>query len=92
MRSYSSWDKGLYVVLRGNGLFVYKDQKHFKTEPERTYRAEGPAELKNATAAVPADYTKKKHVFRLKLVNGAEYLYEARDPVRHVFDSLTMIC
>jgi len=36
-------------------------------------------DLANGTAEVAADYTKKKHVFRLKLSLGGEYLFQARD-------------
>lgn len=79
--SHRSWEKGLYVVLRKSELVVFKDQKHYTTEPTKTYRAEAPADLKGAVAAVPSDYTKRKNVFRLKLANGAEYLFEAKSPV-----------
>lgn len=89
--SHRSWEKGLYVVLRKSELVVFKDQKHYTTEPTKTYRAEAPAELKAAVAAVPSDYTKRKNVFRLKLANGAEYLFEAKSPVRFhcIFDAIT---
>ncbi|KAI1288342.1 Spectrin beta chain [Halotydeus destructor] len=76
--SSRSWEK-VYLVLRGGQLFAYKDQKHFKDTPDRTHRAELPVELRGSAVAVPSDYTKKKNVFRLKLTNGGEYLFEARD-------------
>lgn len=81
--STRSWEKGLYAILRRNMIVVYKDQKHYKTDPEKSHRGEGGADLKGATVSVPSDYTKKKHVFRLKLTNGGEYLFEARDQVRY---------
>ena len=71
----------MFVVLRANQLLVFKDQRHYNHEPTRTYRNEGPADLNGASCSIPADYTKKKNVFRLKLANGAEYLFEAHDAV-----------
>ncbi|EEC14090.1 spectrin beta chain, putative [Ixodes scapularis] len=62
--SNRSWEK-VYVVIRGAVLAAYKDQKHYKQEPESHYRNEPPIDLRTATAEVAADYTKKKHVFRL---------------------------
>ncbi|XP_055939314.1 spectrin beta chain-like isoform X2 [Argiope bruennichi] len=76
--SSRSWDK-IYIVLQGSKLFAYKDQRHYKQEPENYYRNEVPIDLRGATAQVPSDYTKRKHVFRLKLSNGAEYLFQAKD-------------
>ncbi|GFT00678.1 spectrin beta chain [Nephila pilipes] len=76
--SSRSWDK-MYIVLQGSKLFAYKDQRHYKQEPENYYRNEVPIDLRGATAQVPLDYTKRKHVFRLKLSNGAEYLFQAKD-------------
>uniref|UniRef100_A0A4D5R949 Spectrin beta chain n=1 Tax=Scolopendra viridis TaxID=118503 RepID=A0A4D5R949_SCOVI len=73
-----SWDK-IYVVLRGNVLFFYKDQKHYKQEPETYHRNENPIDLTGGSAEVAANYTKKKHVFRLKVAGGAEYLFQAKD-------------
>ncbi|KAG0433099.1 hypothetical protein HPB47_020250 [Ixodes persulcatus] len=76
--SNRSWEK-VYVVIRGAVLAAYKDQKHYKQEPESHYRNEPPIDLRTATAEVAADYTKKKHVFRLKLSNGGEFLFQGRD-------------
>jgi len=76
--SNRSWDK-VYVVLRDNQLLFYKDQKNFKLQPEAFFRGESPADLRAATAQIASDYTKKKHVFRLKLTSGGEYLFQARD-------------
>lgn len=68
-------------MLRAAQLVVFKDQRHYSQEPGRSYRNEGPADLNGATCSIPTDYTKKKNVFRLKLANGAEYLFEAHDAV-----------
>uniref|UniRef100_A0A2I9LPS6 Spectrin beta chain n=1 Tax=Centruroides hentzi TaxID=88313 RepID=A0A2I9LPS6_9SCOR len=76
--SNRSWDK-IYVVLRGSLLYAYKDQKHFKQKPDSYYHGETPIDMKGSTADVATDYTKKKHVFRLKLSNGGEYLFQAKD-------------
>jgi spectrin beta len=79
--SHRSWEKGLFVVLKKSSVTVFKDQKHYIQEPGKTYRGEPPADLKGAVAAVPPDYTKRKNVFRLKLANGAEFLFEAKSVV-----------
>jgi len=76
--SNRSWDK-VYVVLRGNNLLFYKDQKNFKTQREAYFRGENPSDLQGSSAEVAADYTKKKHVFRLKLASGGEFLFQAKD-------------
>lgn len=68
-------------MLRGQHLCVYKDQKHFKQDADKYLRNERPIELSQAVAEVPTDYTKKKHVFRLKLPDGGEYLFEAPSAV-----------
>ncbi|KAK8763192.1 hypothetical protein V5799_034199 [Amblyomma americanum] len=76
--SNRSWEK-LYLVIRGTTLAAYKDQKHYRQEPESHYRNELPVDLRTATAERATDYTKKKHVFRLKLSNGGEFLFQAKD-------------
>ena len=60
-----SWEK-LCVVLKGSQIMFYKDQKTYRGKPEDTFRGELPVDLANAEATVATDYTKKKHVFRLK--------------------------
>ncbi|XP_013782687.1 spectrin beta chain-like isoform X2 [Limulus polyphemus] len=76
--SNRSWDK-LYLVLQGKTLLAYKDQKHFKMEPENYFHGDQPIDLTGGGAEIAGDYTKKKHVFRLKLPGGAEYLFQAKD-------------
>ncbi|KAL3213972.1 hypothetical protein MRX96_007370 [Rhipicephalus microplus] len=63
------------------GLLMRKHeiQKHYRQEPESHYRGEAPVDLRTATAERATDYTKKKHVFRLKLSNGGEFLFQAKD-------------
>lgn len=76
--SNRSWDK-IYVVLKGNQLLSYKDQKQSKQEPDTRLRHMGQIDLQGSSAEIASDYTKKKHVWRLKLVNGGEYLFQAKD-------------
>ena len=64
-----SWDR-ICVVLKGSQLFFYKDQKTYRSKPEETWRGESAVDLINGTAEIAADYTKKKHVFRLRYVEG----------------------
>lgn len=58
----------VYVVARAGRLTFYKDQKAVKAVPEATFRNEPPLLLENASADVATDYTKKKHVLRIKYV------------------------
>ena len=60
-----SWEK-LCVVLKGSQIVFYKDHKTYRSKPEDTFRGELPVDLSGAEATVATDYTKKKHVFRLK--------------------------
>jgi len=76
--SNRSWDK-VCVVLKGTKLLFYKDQKSYRSSPDNLYRGEPPMELQNGTAEIATDYTKKRHVFRLKLSNGGESLFQASD-------------
>jgi spectrin beta len=76
--SNRSWDK-VCVVLKGTTLGFFKDQKSYRSSPEGTYRGEVPVELLGGTAEIASDYTKKKHVFRLKLNNGGDYLFQASE-------------
>lgn len=72
--SNRSWDK-VYMVVRGQNLCVYKDQKSYKASPDQSYKGEAPLDLRGATITVASDYTKKKHVFRVKSVSNALRLY-----------------
>merc|ERR1711953_992364 len=76
--SNRSWDK-VCVVLKGTKLLFYKDQKSYRSSPDNLYRGEPPMELQNGTAEIATDYTKKRHVFRLKLSNDGESLFQASD-------------
>jgi len=76
--SIRSWDK-VYLVLRNGELAVYKDQKSARATPQVYYRNENPINIRSATSEKAADYTKKRHVFRLKMSNGGEFLFQAKD-------------
>ncbi|XP_043206093.1 spectrin beta chain-like isoform X2 [Amphibalanus amphitrite] len=76
--SNRSWEK-LFMVLQEGQLLAYKDQRVAKQSPDAMAHGEAPLELRDAKAVVATDYSKKKHVFRLKLPTGGEYLYQARD-------------
>ncbi|XP_065158343.1 spectrin beta chain isoform X2 [Atheta coriaria] len=76
--SNRSWDK-VYAVLKGTHLHFYKDSKTSKSSPDQTFKGEPPLSLRGAESSVASDYKKKKHVFRLKLVSGAEFLLQGHD-------------
>lgn len=60
-----SWDK-VFVVLRAGQLIFYKDQKTAKSTPEAFFKSEAPTDVRGGSSEVASDYTKKKHVFRVK--------------------------
>lgn len=70
--SNRSWHK-VYMVVRGQSLFVYTDQKSYKAAPDQPYKGESPLDLRGATITVASDYTKKKHVFRVKWASFLRY-------------------
>ncbi|KAK6634026.1 hypothetical protein RUM44_004633 [Polyplax serrata] len=76
--SNRSWDK-VYVVMKGPQLSFYKDMKSYKAAPDVYLKNEQRLDLKNGVIEVALDYTKKKHVFRLKTASGAELLFQAKD-------------
>jgi len=76
--SNRSWDK-VYCQLINKQLAAYKDQKHTKAETRSFFHNEQPIELEGASAAKASDYQKRPHVFRLKLANGGDYLYQCKD-------------
>merc|ERR1712112_119080 len=76
--THRSWDR-IYVVMKGGQIYFYKDHKTYKETPNVTFRGETPIDLLNGLAEVAHDYTEKKHVFRLILANGGDYLFQAAD-------------
>ena len=57
-------------------MVFYKNSAQHRAAPEATWRGEPALELANAEAAVASDYTKRQHVFRLKLDDGCDYLFQ----------------
>ncbi|CAH1264131.1 SPTBN1 [Branchiostoma lanceolatum] len=74
--SNRSWS-AVYTVLRESMLSFYKDQKAFSSQV--TFHGEEPVTVVGGTCEAATNYTKKKNVFRLKLANGGEYLFQAKD-------------
>lgn len=54
------------MVVRGQNLVAYKDHKSYKSAVDQTYKGEPSLDLRGASISVANDYTKKKHVFRVK--------------------------
>jgi spectrin beta len=73
-----SWDK-VYCVARNGKFIFFKDQKASRAVPEQTFKGEPSLDLSGASVDVASDYTKKKHVFRIKISNGGEFLLQAHD-------------
>ncbi|XP_055496760.1 spectrin beta chain, non-erythrocytic 1-like isoform X1 [Leucoraja erinacea] len=67
----------LYCALKNGEFCFYKDMKNCSAGV--TYHGDDPLNLKNAICEVAADYKKKKHVFKLRLNNGNEYLFHCKD-------------
>uniref|UniRef100_A0A452RGG3 Spectrin beta chain n=1 Tax=Ursus americanus TaxID=9643 RepID=A0A452RGG3_URSAM len=73
-----SW-QNVYCVLRRGSLGFYKDAKAASTGVP--YHGEVPVSLARAQGSVAFDYRKRKHVFKLGLQDGKEYLFQAKDEV-----------
>uniref|UniRef100_A0A3Q3AMB9 Spectrin beta chain n=1 Tax=Kryptolebias marmoratus TaxID=37003 RepID=A0A3Q3AMB9_KRYMA len=71
-----SWHN-VYCVLRKGNLGFYKDSK--SASSGATYHGEIPISLEDAACEIAHDYKKKKHVFKLRLRDGKEYLFQAKD-------------
>jgi spectrin beta len=86
-----SWHE-LFIVLRSEELTLsaYKDQRHAKERPLDRYHHEPQILLGGASASPATDYNKRPHVFRLKLANGGEYLFQARND-KEMHDWVRMI-
>ncbi|XP_072314307.1 spectrin beta chain, erythrocytic isoform X2 [Eucyclogobius newberryi] len=74
--SNRSWNN-LYCVLRPGQLTVYKDAKSFGQG--LTYHGEEPLTLSGAIWEILSNYKKKKHVAKLRLTDGTEYLFQCKD-------------
>lgn len=71
-----SWNN-VFCVLKENDLFFYKDLKSFSLN--ETLQGEETLFLGSASCEAVADYKKKKHVFRLRLSDGNEWLFQGKD-------------
>ncbi|XP_076971715.1 spectrin beta chain, non-erythrocytic 2 isoform X1 [Tamandua tetradactyla] len=71
-----SW-QNVYCILRRGSLGFYKDAK--AASAGVPYHGEVPVSLARAQGSVAFDYRKRKHVFKLGLQDGKEYLFQAKD-------------
>ncbi|GAB6026067.1 hypothetical protein CHUAL_012270 [Chamberlinius hualienensis] len=69
-----SW-KNYFTVLCGQLMCFFKDEYDFLENKA----ASPPFNVHQANCTVASDYTKKKHVLRLRLGDGAEYLFAAEN-------------
>ncbi|EMP27688.1 Spectrin beta chain, erythrocyte [Chelonia mydas] len=76
--SNRSWNT-LYCVLQSSELAFYKDAKSLALGVP--YHGEEPFRLRNALCPLATGYKKKKHVFKLRLGNGSEWLFHGKDEV-----------
>lgn len=67
-----SW-KQFHTVLCGQLLCFFKDENDFIQQKTAT----APVNILGAKCERAEDYTKKKYVFRVKLPDGSEFLFEA---------------
>uniref|UniRef100_A0A8C7XCV9 Spectrin beta chain n=1 Tax=Oryzias sinensis TaxID=183150 RepID=A0A8C7XCV9_9TELE len=74
--SSRSWNN-VYCVINQQEMGFYKDQR--SAGQGIPYHSEIPVSLKDAVCEVALDYKKKKHVFKLKISDGNEYLFQAKD-------------
>ncbi|KAM6956795.1 spectrin beta chain, non-erythrocytic 1-like isoform 2-T2 [Aplochiton taeniatus] len=74
--SSRSWHH-VYCVINQHEMGFYKDQK--SASQGIPYHSEIPVSLRDAVGEVALDYKKKKHVFKLKITDGNEYLFQAKD-------------
>uniref|UniRef100_A0A8C2CUZ7 Spectrin beta chain n=1 Tax=Cyprinus carpio TaxID=7962 RepID=A0A8C2CUZ7_CYPCA len=77
--SNRSWNN-IYCVLKPGQLSAYKDAKSFSHSV--TYHGEEPLNLTNASCEILTNYKKKKQVFKLRLEDGSEYLFQCKDEVQ----------
>jgi len=73
-----SWNR-VYVVVKDRHIFFYKDQKTYMDDNNVTFKDEAAVQLLVGKADIAHEYTKKKHVFRLRLADGGEYLFVPED-------------
>ncbi|XP_037620104.1 LOW QUALITY PROTEIN: spectrin beta chain, non-erythrocytic 1-like [Sebastes umbrosus] len=74
--SNRSWHN-VYCVINNQEVGFYKDSK--AAAQGVPYHSEVPVSLKDAACDVASDYKKKKHVFKLRVTDGNEFLFQAKD-------------
>ncbi|XP_054842535.1 spectrin beta chain, non-erythrocytic 1 isoform X1 [Eublepharis macularius] len=74
--SNRSWHN-VYCVINNQEMGFYKDAK--AASSGIPYHSEIPVSLKEAICEIAVEYKKKKHVFKLRLTDGNEYLFQAKD-------------
>jgi len=74
--SNRSWNE-VFCVLQDKQLHFYKDTK--SATNRQSFHGESAINIDDISCEVATDYKKKKHVFRLRLQNGTEYLLKAKD-------------
>ncbi|XP_068455690.1 spectrin beta chain, non-erythrocytic 1-like isoform X2 [Clinocottus analis] len=74
--SNRSWHN-VYCVLNHQEMCFYKDSKAAAQRVH--YHNQVPVDLKAAACNVATDYKKKKHVFKLRVPDGNEFLFQAKD-------------
>ncbi|NXI95732.1 SPTB2 protein, partial [Psophia crepitans] len=74
--SSRSWHN-VYCVINNQEMGFYKDSK--AAASGIPYHNEIPVSLKEAVCEIAVEYKKKKHVFKLRLTDGNEYLFQAKD-------------
>uniref|UniRef100_A0A2R5L4R0 Putative spectrin beta non-erythrocytic 2 n=1 Tax=Ornithodoros turicata TaxID=34597 RepID=A0A2R5L4R0_9ACAR len=81
-----SW-RPVWVVLRGEKVYILKDRKTID------FGEGSQLSLKTSMSDVARDYTKRKHVFRLRMESGTEYLFQAdnHSNMMHWVDALRQI-
>ncbi|KAL3311090.1 Spectrin beta chain, non-erythrocytic 1, partial [Cichlidogyrus casuarinus] len=74
--SARSWHR-LYFVLTADDLKLsaYKDERHAKDAESKLF-------MGGCQVAPASNYTKRPHVFRLRMPNGGESLFQAKDQER----------
>ncbi|KAF6734216.1 Spectrin beta chain, non-erythrocytic 1 [Oryzias melastigma] len=74
--SNRSWHN-VYCVICHQEMSFYKDSK--AAAQGAAYHNQPPLNLKDASCDIASDYKKKKHVFKLRVADGNEYLFQAKD-------------
>ncbi|XP_043536626.1 spectrin beta chain, non-erythrocytic 4-like [Chiloscyllium plagiosum] len=74
--SSRSWVNVYCVVSKGD-LGFYKDAKGYKSGV--TYNGEPLITLSESTCEIASNYKKKKFVFKVRMNDGSEYLFQAKD-------------